>query len=561
MSSRRACNMKLSSLLSDGVVLQRNQTICIWGTVDNTEKALQMLIKVAFAGLKKTCNPNQEGDFEIEFPAMKEGGPYTIDVSCFMNDTECESSIHVEDVLIGDVWLLGGQSNMELPVARTLDRYADEVKNANNPYIRKFQVPQVYNFHAPSETLSGGQWDAVTPETVYQFSGAGYFFAVKDYEINKVPIGLLHTAQGGAHIEAFIGEERLKNVGSFLRDRAEKRQEDMTCDCDKNGSCKYCYEKLLAEDRNDKMVEETIAQDAKNQEDWSKDLADRDEGFKQGWNCGEWKDTKDSITGTVEVPNMWNHLEIGKIRGSFWLQYTVEVPKHWVNQDVQLRLGSLVDADITYVNGVEVGRTEYRYPPRRYRLPKNVLVAGKNVITVRLVSDNNVAGFKEDMPYCLKFGEEEIDLKGIWKYRIGATTKEVGSQTFFPWRPCGLYNGMIYPLHHLKLKGFLFYQGESNSAHPEDYEFLFRAMIEEWRDLFNQQDIPFVYAQLPYFMGEGPEIGTDRWERLRHSQQKVLDMPHTAMAVLYDLGQYNELHPQNKKEVAARLYDAYLQCK
>ena len=553
--------MELSTLLSDGVILQRNQKICIWGTVNDTTKMENTLVKVEFAGQNKSCNPNQDGSFEVEFSPMKEGGPYTIKVSCFTGDIESETPIIIHDVLIGDVWLLGGQSNMELPVARTLDRYADEVKNANNPYIRMFQVPQVYNFHAPSETLSGGQWQSVTPETVYSFSGAGYFFAVKDYEINKVPIGLLHTAQGGAHIEAFIGEERLKNVGSFLRDRANQRQEDMTCDCDKNGSCKYCYEKLLIEDRDDKMIEATIAQDAKNQEDWSKDLADRDKGFDECWYGREWNEEEDSITGTVEVPKMWNHLDIGSIRGSIWLQYSVMVPDSWVNQEVQLRLGSLVDADITYINGIEVGRTEYRYPPRRYWIPKDVLVAGKNIITVRLVSDNNVGGFKEDMPYCLKFGQEEIDIKGTWKFRVGARTTEAGSQTFFPWRPCGLFNGMIYPLHHLKLKGFLFYQGESNSAHPDDYEFLFRAMIEEWRELFDQQDIPFVYAQLPYFMGEGPEIGTDRWERIRHSQQKVLDMPHTSMAVLYDLGQYNELHPQNKKEVAARLYDAYLKCK
>lgn len=553
--------MKLSALLSDGVILQRNEDICIWGNVNNLERIKETEVRIDFADQLKKCIPDENGKFEITFPAMKEGGPYTIKVSCFIGESESEEKITIEDVWIGDVWLLGGQSNMELSVARTLDLYADEVKNADYPYIRMFQVPQEYDFHGPSDTISGGKWEAVTPQTVYKFSGAGYFFALKDYEINRIPIGLLHTAMGGAHIEAYIGEERIRNVGSFLRKRAIEQQEDMVCDCDKNGSCKFCYDKLLQEDRNDKMIADTITNDMRIQTEWLDNLAAKDKGYRENWNVTEWNENKDEITGTVMVPKMWDHLDLGQIRGSIWLQHTVMIPREWIGKKVQLRLGSLVDADITYINGIQVGRTDYRYPPRRYWIPEDVLVEGKNIITVRLISDNNVGGFKEDMPYCLKYGNEEIDIKGIWKFRIGAISEAVGSQTFFQWRPSGLYNKMIYPLRRLKLKGFLFYQAESNSAHPKDYEFLFRAMIEEWRSLFNQQDIPFVFAQLPDFMGEGAEIGTDKWDWLRRSQKKVLDMPHTSMAVLYDLGQYNELHPQNKKEVAARLYDAYLKCK
>ncbi len=548
--------MKLSTLLSDGAILQRNEEIAIYGYLENKQDAEKVEITVAFCDEVKMVKADKEGFFEAVFPPMSQGGPYQIQVSSKMDGKEYEPSIQVENVFLGDVWLLGGQSNMELTVARTLDLYADEVKNAKNPYIRMFHVPQEFQFHKPASVLNGGMWEEVTPDSVYRFSGVGYFFSQLEYEKNHVPIGLIHTAMGGSQIETYISEEQIKITGKLLRDRAFKLQEDMECTCDKNRSCKFCYEKYLADDKKDDMMKEIVLRDDKVQSEWIQSLADKDPGVVGQWEKSEWD--KNQIDGKIEVPGMWKHHMLGTIRGSIWLQYRVQVPKEWINKRVQLRLGTIVDADHTYVNGVEVGCTEYRYPPRRYWVEEGILKPGENVITVRLVSDANVGGFKEDMPYCLKLGDKEIDLKGNWIYRIGGISTKLEQRTFFQRRPSGLYNGMIYPIHRQKLKGILFYQGEENSSHPEDYEFLLKALIVEWRNLFGQPNIPFVFAQLPDYQGEPHEIGTDKWDRLRRSQKKALALPNTAMAVLYDLGQYNELHPQNKKDVAGRLHDAYL---
>ncbi len=548
--------MKLSTLLSDGAILQRGEEIAIYGYLENNQNTENVVVTITFLEEVRMVKADKEGFFEAVFPPMKQGGPYTIHVSSEKDGKEYEPSIQVKNIYLGDVWLLGGQSNMELTIARTLDLYADEVKNAENPYIRMFHVPQEFQFQKPSSVLHGGIWEEVTPDSVYRFSGVGYFFAQLEYEKNHVPIGLIHTAMGGSQIETYMSEEQIKITGQLLRERALKLQEDMECTCDKNRSCKFCYDKYLVEDKKDDMMKKIMLRDDKIQNEWHQNLSSKDPGVTKHWEKCEWN--KDQIDGEIEVPGMWEHHMLGKIRGSVWLQYSVQVPKEWTKSRVQLRLGTIVDADNTYVNGIEVGCTEYKYPPRRYWIDEGILKPGNNVITVRLVSDANVGGFKEDMPYCLKLGDKEIDLKGNWSYRIGGISTKLEQRTFFQRRPCGLYNGMIYPIHRQKLKGILFYQGEENSSHPTDYEFLLKALIVEWRKLFGQPDIPFVFAQLPDFQGEAHEIGTDKWDRLRRSQKKALELPNTAMAVLYDLGQYNELHPQNKKDVAIRLHEAYL---
>ena len=291
--------------------------------------------------------------------------------------------------------------------------------------------------------------------------------------------------------------------------------------------------------------------------EWYKKTDEDDIGLKEKWYDHEW--TEDEKMGGIEikVPESWLNNVLKNRIGTVWVQRVVYVPSEYCERDVQLRLGTIVDADTTYVNGVQVGKTDYFYPPRRYNIPSGILKHGKNVITVRVTINNNVGEFKEDMPYCIKADENELPLDGIWNARVAAVEEPLGPQTFFTWHPTALYNRMIYPLRNTAFKSVLFYQGESNTRYPEDYEYLMTDMVREWRSLFGYK-VPFIFARLPYFRGESWEIPGDDWEDLRDAQQRASQkIEDCAIAELYDLGEYNEIHTQNKKEVAKRFYDEY----
>ena len=542
--------MKLSPLFDNHMILQRDRKIWISGSVEYDPKQ-NLLVKVTFAGEEYETTTNEHGEWFVELPEHSAKGPYEMIISC---PESLEPDIHLHDIFIGDGFLLTGQSNMELPVARTLDLYAKEVKNAANPLIRMFQVPKKYCYEGPQNSLEDGCWIEVNEQSVYAFSALGYFFAVQKYEEDQVPVGLVHAAVGGAHIEAFLPKERLLAAGDQLRIRDWLNHKPSFCKCDKNGSCKYCYEKILIEEQDQKAIETTIASDINRQKEWSEWLDQHDQGLLNRWFDSEWNQENDNLF--IPFPMLYDGISLGQLRGSIWLRMEVEVPKEWIGEEVILKVGSLVDADVTYVNGIEVGRTEYRYPPRRYHLTPDILKEGVNVIIIRLIVSQNTGGAKKDMPYGLYCNDQVIPLPKVAAYRIGAVTSQLEGATFFEWKPCGLYNAMIAPLKNYEFKAILWYQGESNSENPDDYDILLRELITEFRELFGAT-IMFLYAQLPDFEGEGDEIGTNRWDRLRRAQKKAKDMPNTGMIVLYDLGQYNELHPQNKKDVAGRFLDQY----
>ena len=256
---------------------------------------------------------------------------------------------------------------------------------------------------------------------------------------------------------------------------------------------------------------------------------------------------------------MTDNKELETIRGSVWLLKNVNIPSGWTGQEVRLYLGTLVDADDTYVNGEHVGNTGYRFPPRRYRIPAGVLHVGVNTIVIRLIVNGRTGGFVPEMPYYLSLGDEKIGLEGKWEFKIGGSLDrerdgdafEMSDVTFFNWKPTAQYNGMVYPLRNLKFKGVLFYQGESNCTHTWEYEYLMIDMTECLRELLGEE-LPFGFIQLPRF----GEPGTKDWDELRESQARAAAViPNSCIADIYDLGFTYELHPQTKKEAAERLYE------
>lgn len=439
----------------------------------------------------------------------------------------------IKNVLVGDVWVLSGQSNNQLPVRRTLDLFAEEVREARNPFIREFAVPMRYDFHAPCVELAGGEWKEITPENVLDFGAVGYFFATALHDKYQIPIGLIRSAIGGTPIQAWLNEEVLAKTGD-PRARARDRE-------------------ILAKCRDDDYVKRTIDTENKRIEEWYRRLYAVDEGCLSGELPWARPFFDDSQWPVFTVPNSWEGSALAGVNGAVWFRKEFTVPEEMLKYESLLRLGAIIDADEVYINGVLVGKTGYKYPPRKYPVPKGVLRAGKNILAVRVISNRETGGFVRDKRYSLEAGAYTIDLTGSWRYKIGAKMEPTPESTFFQYMPTGLYNGMIAPLLKYVIKGVLWYQGESNTANPENYRTLLAALINSWRESWQLGEFPFLYVQLHNFMPAAAEPEESNWARLREEQRLTLTLPNTAMVVTIDTGEYNDLHPQDKKTVGHRL--------
>ncbi|NLP15547.1 MAG: sialate O-acetylesterase [Clostridiales bacterium] len=504
----------LSPLISDGMVLQRDSEVMIWG-----KGVFEKEVRLSFLDEEYSTRVNKDGGWSIVLKNLKPGGPYDMVIN-HDNDEKI-----IKDILVGDVWVLAGQSNMQIPISRTLDLFEEEVKDANYPEIRQFTVPMVYDFNKPIDELNGGNWIPVTPDTVYDFSAVGYFFSKKIYDKYNIPIGLLFTAIGGTPAEAWISE------GSLMRfDR---------------------FREILTMCKDDSYVQGTIKSEQEYNDNWYSELYQKDEGLKDiPWYSEEYRDND---WREIQLPGSLRGTELEPIRGAIWLRKEIDLPEHMHGKEGKLILGTVIDADDTYINGVLIGNTGYLYPPRRYNIPKGLLKAGKNTITVRMIMTQNIGGFVDDMPYFIRVGNEQIPISGTWKYKVGCIIKPQAPTTFFQYKPIGVYNGMIYPLRNYSIRGVLWYQGESNTGHPYDYKELFETVINDWRKLWNNTNLPFYYVQLPNHCPWRLEPEISGWAQVREAQRQLLKLPNTGMAVIIDAGMYNDLHPWDKKTVGERL--------
>ncbi len=507
----------LPALVSDGMVLQRNTQIRIWGKAAPGEE-----LTLNFRnGLYRT-ETGENGAWEIRLDSPEAGGPYEMVFRCGGSEKI------LQNIMVGDVWVLGGQSNMQISVRRTLDLFAREVKGVDFPAIRQFIVPQVYDFHGCREDLPGGSWVPVTPDSVYDFSAIGYFFARKLYDKYSIPIGLILSAIGGTPAESWISEKTLMRFGKF--------QEPLA----------FC--------KDDSYVNGTIQREEMQNNCWYRELTETDAGLKDEV-CPWFSDECDTAGWKeIEIPFPFEGTELEEVKGgAVWFRKEIDLSANMLEGKGKLVLGTIIDADDTYVNGVRVGGTGYLYPPRRYDIPEGLLREGKNTITVRLVVTRNTGAFVTDMPYVLRVNGEELPLFGIWKYKVGAVIKAQLPTTFFQYKPTGLYNGMIYPLRKYMIRGVLWYQGESNTDYPYDYKDLFESVIRDWRETWNIGEFPFLYVQLANYCPWKKEPDISGWARLREEQRKVLEVPGTGMVVTVDKGMYNDLHPWDKKSVGERL--------
>jgi len=503
--------IKLPRLISDGMVLQRDTEIKLWGWASPNEK-----IQIDFNNKKYTATTSKKGEWTVIVPSQKAGGPYQMTLSA-------SNKIVLKDILFGDVWILSGQSNMELPMLRVKDKYTDEIARANNPNIRHFLVPDKYDFEKESTDVDAGEWKTATPENVLEFSAVGYFFANEIYTKYKVPIGLINSALGGSPAEAWISETAVKKFPEYAKEHQ-----------------KFKDGKLITQiEENDKKVSK----------DWYELVNKTDEGLKKNWKNTE---LDDSTWKQMQVPGYWANEELGYLHGVVWFRKEFNLSKI-DGKTAHIELGRIVDADSVFVNGNFVGTTSYQYPPRKYTFDTKFLKEGKNEIVVRVINNSGKGGFVTDKPYELVVGNQTIDLKGIWKYKLGAKMEALPSQTFIRWKPVGLYNAMIAPLTNYSIKGVLWYQGESSTKNPSEYGDLMETLITSWRAKRNQGDFPFLYVQLANFMNPNPEPTESNWAALRQQQKNTLAVANTGMATIIDIGEWNDIHPLNKYDVGKRL--------
>lgn len=505
----------LPRFLASGAVLQRDTAGKLWGQAAPGEK-----IEARLDGKSIGSTTARSRDWSLALAAQPAGGPHRIEIIG-------KNSVVLEDVYFGDLWLASGQSNMELPMARVQVKYPEAVAQANLPQIRFFRAPKEADFERPRFDFSAGQWRAVTPETVRDMSAVAFFFAARVQAHQSIPIGIIDNSYGGSAVESWMSEQALKAFPEHLQQA--RRYRDAA---------------YLASIKD---------ADAKKNQAWAAGVDAGDQGLRAE---PKWfaSDVPDASWRSVELPGLWQDRGVIAGNGVVWFRREVTLPASAAGQAGLLVLGRLVDADTAYVNGVEVGHTTYQYPPRRYSVPAGLLRAGRNTITVRVTNQRDKGGFVADKPYVLSVGGEDHDLTGTWKYRVGVEAQPLAPDVFVPYKaPLGFYNALLAPLSRLRIKGVIWYQGETNSGNPDEYSRSFPALIRDWRKTFNQGNFPFLFVQLASFMPASAQPTESSWAATREAQRGALAEPNTAMAVAIDAGEWNDIHPLDKKNVGERL--------
>jgi sialate O-acetylesterase len=504
----------LPRLIRDSMILQRDSKINIWGWASKGEK-----VTAKFKGKTYKTLAGSDGKWSLQLAPETAGGPYIMDISG-------KNKIRLNDILIGDVWLCAGQSNMEHQMKLHSVYYPKEIADANCPQIRQFKVPNITNLESPQEDLSCCSWKWANPTDVNDFSAVAYFFAKALYEKYHVPIGIINASWGGVPIESMMSEKSLQSFPEILK-TLEKNKDTAYI----NGMNRQAF----ADAQNIKIPE--------------------DKGITQKWfstsyEPKEWR--------RIAVPGFWEDQGVKDLDGVVWYRREIQVPESMAKAHAKVFLGRVVDADELYVNGIKVGSTGYLYPQRRYALPDGTLKPGKNLFVVRVSNNSGKGGFVPDKPYQLIAGNDTIDLTGYWHYKVGSVNVprngfHRGGGIAAQNQPGALYNSMIAPLVGYSIKGFSWYQGESNTGRPEEYAKLQPAMITDWRLKWKEGDIPFLFVQLPGFMDYNYLPSESQWASFREAQAKSLSLPKTAMAVAIDLGEWNDVHPDRKKDVGNRL--------
>mgnify|MGYP000542533789 CR=1 FL=1 len=512
-------SLSLPPIFQDGMVLQRGEGTRIRGHADSGSR-----VRLEFQGWQYSATASDDGEWTVEFGRLRPGGPFPMAIEAAGGGV-----IMYEQVFVGDVWICSGQSNMEIPMSRLRFKFPEEFSAPANSMIREFQVPDDYDFSGPVNEINGGSWREADPDSLMSFGAVGYFFGKYISAREGVPVGLVNSAVGGSPIESWMSEEALE---AYPKDLAE------------------------AKSWNDpERIRNTTEREEARASEWQQKLEQADLGSREGKPALALPDENPGDWTPVRLPGNFSDSGLEAAPGVVWLSREFELEKDPGTLAARIWLGRIVDADEVFINGQLVGQTGYEYPPRVYDIPAGILNKGTNQLLVRVVVNNREGGFIPDKPYFLDTGRERVDLGGEWMARQFAIDETAPGRTFIRWKPMGLYNAMIAPLTGMSVKGIIWYQGESNAGRPGDYGSKFRTLIRDWRQhWYRGENLPFLFVQLPNFGDPTRDPGfVDGWSLLREAQESALELPATGMAAAYDVGEWNDIHPLDKKTVGYRL--------
>jgi sialate O-acetylesterase len=534
--------LMLPSVFSDNMVLQQKSEVPFWGKgIPNH----QIQIKASW-GATSNAYVTKDSLWITKIQTPKAGGPYKVTIQ------SGDSVIQYLNVLIGEVWLCSGQSNMEMPLEgwppyAMVNNFAEEINNANYPEIRLFTVERAVS-NKPEFNCTG-KWIPCDSSSAKGFSATAYFFGRKLYKELKVPIGLIHSSWGGTPIEAWTSAGYLRSVGRY----------DSTLDKMANSDGEIV--------RQINWIKSHPVIDVSN-----KNLKNRWKNLEfDDITCSE-SNFDDSNWKSMKLPTLWENADIGTFDGVVWFRKKIELPKDWLNKNLILDLGPVDDMDRTYVNGKLVGAIEeegYWQKERIYNIQKENNNDSILTIAVRVVDiqgGGGIYGDKNKMKIHPADDTTGIAISGNWKYLpvaellnmkfyvYGTKGEEFYSRPktsvdITAFEPITLYNAMISPIIPYGIKGAIWYQGEANTDEPNFYATLLPLMIKNWRDNWNENDFPFYLVQIAPF-NYGDKINS---QELRESQLKSLSVPNTGMAVTLDIGEANNIHPADKQDVGKRL--------
>jgi len=508
----------LPTFYSDNMILQQNSTVTVKG---EATAGAAVVVTPSWASSSIQAKADAAGTFTATFATPAAGGPYTLT----FDDGD---PVTFQNVLIGEVWLCSGQSNMEMPIAgwgRVKD-YEKEIAAADYPCIRLFQVERRQAFQ-PTDgvTAMGGGWLVCAPENVPEFSATAYFFARRLWRELKVPVGVINSSWGGTPAESWTAAEWLADVPGYEQQMAD----------------------LAAVGYTDKGVRALYDRD---RAVWETAVASADKGREM------MAATSDAPT-YVQLPKMFEAY-LGNFDGVVWFTRTIDVPADWAGHDLTLTLGAIDDEDITYFNDVKVGSTANWSVKRSYVIPGKLVRAGANTITVRACDNSGDGGFSgQPADMCLALdAQHTLSLAGQWRYAVSMKNADLppvpvtpGSSAY----PSNLYNAMIWPFRDFPIQGVIWYQGCANVGRSGQYEPLFQALIRNWRALFRRPDMPFYFVQIANYLPHLDLQPESEWASIREAQARVQRLPNVGMACIIDIGEAADIHPKNKQEVGSRL--------
>ncbi|PWB23344.1 sialate O-acetylesterase [Flavobacterium sp. HTF] len=502
-------NVKMPLVFSDGMVLQRNKPIPVWGWADANEK-----VEIRFNKQTKTITADQNGKWTVNLKAEKAGGPFELSITG-------KNKIIIKNVLVGEVWICSGQSNMEFQVYKTMNAQK-EIEDSNYPMIRHFGVAQDLS-GTPKDDLKSAKWEVSNKENVGNFTAVGYYFAKKLYAELKIPIGIINTSWGGTNVETWTSREAFQNSEDFKAMIADVPVVNM--------------------DEVFEIYKKSVLENVRKVQGFDVSMENEARFKDPNFNDKNWPE--------IKVPSLWENQQLGNIDGIVWMRKTIVLTAEQAKKEAVLYLSKVDDEDQTFVNGVEVGTNNLWDKQRIYKIPSNVLKEGTNTIAVRITDYSGGGGIYGD-PADLKidFKDSNLPLEGFWKFNVIKVRIEVSPNSY----PSLLYNAMVNPLVPYAFQGVLWYQGEANVWRAKEYKKSFPLMITDWRTKFKQGDFPFYFVQLATFdeFGGNSAKGS-RWAELREAQSETLKLSNTGMAVTTDIGNAKDIHPTNKQDVALRL--------